>query len=130
MTHGAFDDTPGVPTNVTINGTVSPSVITVNSSTNYFSFNQGISPLISGAGSLIKEGSSQLSNFSPQGLSGTVTIRGGSIYAGNNCFAQVASITITNNSTLDLVVARSMETSPVTVSGSGVNGEGAIYQQL
>jgi hypothetical protein len=121
-----FDDTPGVPTNVTINGTVTPSIITVNSSTNYFSFNQGTSPLIGGAGNLFKSGSSQLQIFSPQGLSGAVTISGGSIYAGNNCFHQVASITITNNATLDLGGGTLVGNKPITVSGSGVNGEGAI----
>lgn len=122
-----FDDTVGVSNIVTINGTVSPSVITVNSSTNNFTFAQGTSPLISGPGSLVKNGSSQLTIFSPQGLTGPVTITGGSIYAGNNCFQSVASITITNNSTLDLAGGTFSGNKPITVSGSGASGKGAIF---
>jgi hypothetical protein len=122
-----FDDTVGVPTNVTINGTVSPSVIVVNSSTNNFTFAQGTSPLISGAGSLLKEGASLLTIFSPQGLTGPVTISGGTIYAGNNCFDLVSSITITNNSTWDIGGATVPGNKPITVSGTGVSGKGAIF---
>ena len=40
-----FDDTVGVSNNVIINGTVTPSPISVNSSTNNFIFSQGTSPL-------------------------------------------------------------------------------------
>lgn len=122
-----FDDTVGVSNNVILNGTVSPSLITVNSSTNNFTFSQGASPLISGTGNLVKNGSSMLSIFSPQGLTGSVTIKGGSIYAGNNCFNQVSSITITNNSTWDIGGATVPGNKPVTVSGAGANGNGAIY---
>ena len=97
-----FDDTVGVSNNVIINGTVSPSAINVNSSTNNFTFNQGTSPLLSGNGNLVKSGSSTLTIYSPQGFSGAVKINGGTIYAGNNCFDQASSITITNNSTWDI----------------------------
>jgi fibronectin-binding autotransporter adhesin len=122
-----FDDTVGVSNNVIINGTVSPSTLTVNSSVNNFTFNQGTSPLISGVGSLIKNGSSLLTIFSPQGFSGVVKISGGTIYAGNNCFKSVSSITITNNATLDLGGGTFNDNKPITVSGTGVNGQGAIY---
>jgi hypothetical protein len=122
-----FDDTVGVSNNVIINGTVSPSAINVNSSTNNFTFNQGTSPLLSGNGSLVKSGSSLLTIFSPQGFSGAVKISGGTIYAGNNCFNLVSSITITNNSTLDLGGGTFNTSKPITVSGTGANGQGAIY---
>src|SRR6266705_7207160 len=122
-----FDDTVGVSNNVIVNGTVSPSLITVNSSTNNFTFAQGASPLISGTGNLVKSGSSVLSIFSPQGLTGSVTIKGGTIYAGNNCFDQVSSITITNNSTWDIGGATVPGNKPVTVSGTGVNGQGELF---
>jgi fibronectin-binding autotransporter adhesin len=122
-----FDDTVGVSNNVTVNGTVSPSVITVNSSTNNFTFSSGTSALISGAGSLVKQGSSLLTIFTPQGLTGPVTISGGAIYAGNNCFKLSYSFTITNNSTLDFGGGTYNTTQPITVSGTGVNGEGALY---
>jgi concanavalin A-like lectin/glucanase superfamily protein len=122
-----FDDTVGVPTNVIVNGTVSPSVFAVNSSVNNFTIASGTSPLISGAGNLIKQGSSVLTILSPGNFTGPVTIGGGVIYAGNNCFQSVSSITITNNSTLDLGGGSLGGNRPVTVSGTGVNGEGAIF---
>jgi fibronectin-binding autotransporter adhesin len=118
-----FDDTVGVPTNVVVSNTVSPFSTTVNSSTNNYTF--GGPGSISGSGSLIKEGTSTLTIVSPANLTGPVTIDGGTIYAGDFSFTDVASVTITNNSTLD--VAGGSYTLPVTVSGAGVNGEGVIY---
>ena len=121
-----FDDTPGVPTNVTVSGTVSPSVITVNSSTNNFTF--GGSGSIGGAASLVKQGSSVLTVVNPgNNFTGPVTISGGVIYAGNYAFGSVASIRITNNSTLDIGGGPIGGDKPVTVSGTGFNGEGAIF---
>jgi autotransporter-associated beta strand protein len=118
-----FDDTVGVPTNVVVSNTVSPFSTTVNSSTNDYTF--GGPGSISGPGSLIKEGASTLSILGPANFTGPVTIDGGTIYAGDFSFTDVASVTITNNSTLDL--GGGSYTLPVTVSGAGVNGEGAIY---
>jgi hypothetical protein len=122
-----FDDTVGVPATVTVNGAVLPSIITVNSSTNNFTIASGTSPNLSGAGSLVKQGSSLLTILTPQGLTGPVTISGGAIYAGNNCFKLSYSFTITNNATLDFGGGTYNTTQPVTVSGTGVNGEGALY---
>jgi hypothetical protein len=120
-----FDDTVGVPTSVTVNGTVAPSVMTVNSSVNNFTIN---SPgQITGTGSLVKKGSSTLNLFVPGGLAGPVTISGGLVYAGNNAFSAVASITITNNSTLDLAGGTFNGNKPITVSGTGVGGQGSIF---
>jgi Concanavalin A-like lectin/glucanases superfamily len=119
-----FDDTPGVPTNVTVSGTVSPSVMTVNSSTNNFNISGGT---ISGSGSLLKKGSSVLDITSSGNFTGPVGIEGGVIYAGNNCFGSVSSIVITNNSTLDIGGGALGGNKPVTVSGTGFNGEGAIF---
>ncbi len=118
-----FDDTIGAPTAVTVNGSVAPSLITVNSSTNSFTISSGT---ITGTGSLVKSGSSTLTIFNSGNLTGPVTISGGSIFAGNNTFNAVASITITNNATLDLGGGALNGNKPITVSGIGVNGEGAI----
>ena len=120
-----FDDTPGVPTNVTVSGTVSPGVITVNSSSNNFNF-QG-SGSISGSATLIKEGSSLLTIVCPASFTGAVFIGGGAIYAGDYSFASVSSITVTNNATLDFGGGPLSGAKPVTVSGTGVNGQGALY---
>lgn len=119
-----FDDTVGVSNNVTVSGTVAPSLITVNSSVNNYSISSGT---INGSGGLVKKGSSTLSLFNSGTLTGPVTISGGSIYAGNNTFSSVASITITNNATWDIGGATITGNKPVTVSGTGVNGKGAIF---
>ena len=120
-----LDDTAGVPTTVTVNGTVSPGLVTVNSSTNNYTFSGSGS--ISGAGSLVKEGSSTLTIVSPANFTGPVTISGGTIYAGDYSFTDVSSITITNNSTLDFGGGPLTGNKPITVSGTGVNGEGALF---
>lgn len=119
-----FDDTVDAPTTVTINDTVLPSSITVNSSTNNYSFTG--SGAISGGASLIKKGSSLLTITDPANFTGPVTIAGGTIYAGNNSFKSAASVTVTNNSTLDFA-GGTYNNLPITVSGVGVNGLGALY---
>jgi hypothetical protein len=121
-----FDDTPGVPTYVTINGTVSPLSVTVDSTNNYFSFN-GPGALV-GSGSLLKEGPSTLTIVQPGGggFSGAVTIAGGTISA-SNCFVGAASVTITNTSTLDFGGGTYNTGQPITVSGTGVNAQGALF---
>jgi autotransporter-associated beta strand protein len=120
-----FDDTVGVPTTVTVAGTDSPNSITVDSSTNNFTFSG--SGTIGGSGGLVKEGSSTLTITSSGSFTGPVTVSGGAVYAGNNCLDLASSITITNNSTLDLAGGTFSDNTPVTVSGTGLNGEGAIY---
>ena len=120
-----FDDTAGVPTNVTVSGAVLPGLVTIDSSANNFTFNGSGS--IGGSGGLVKEGSSLLTILTPGSFTGPVAISGGSVYAGDNCFASVSSIAITNNSTLDLGGGTFSGNKPVTVSGAGLNGEGAIY---
>ncbi len=122
-----FDDTAGVPTSVTVNGMVQPSAITVNSSANSFNISSGA---ISGSGSLTKSGSSLLTITSGGGFNGTATINGGAVYAGNNSFSSVASISIANNATLDLAGGTIGGNRPVTVSGTGLNGEGAIINSF
>jgi hypothetical protein len=120
-----FDDTPGVPTTVTVNsGGVVPSVANVNSSANNFTFNGPGS--LNGYGSLVKNGSSTLSIFTPGEFNGTVAIGGGTVYGGNNCFSSVSSISISNNATMDLAGGQFNNFAPITISGSGFNGQGAL----
>ena len=119
-----FDDTPGVPTSVTVNGTVVPSLITVNTSTNSFNISSGT---IGGTGSLVKLGTAPLTITTSAGLSGTATIGGGLLYAGNNCLNSISAIVVSNNATLDFGGGQFGSIKPVAVSGTGVNGEGALY---
>jgi autotransporter-associated beta strand protein len=120
-----FDDTPGNSTSISINTNVSPSVVTVNSSTNNFTF--GGSSSLTGPASLIKKGTSTLTIVSPANFTGPVTISGGVVYAGDFSFKNVSSVTVTNNSTMDFGGSTYNTGQPITVSGTGVNGEGAIY---
>jgi hypothetical protein len=119
-----FDDTVNVPTTVNVSGTVLPSLITVNSSTNNFTIQSGA---ISGSGSLLKEGTSILTILNPDSFTGAATIKGGAVYAGNNAFDSLSSITVTNGATLDMAGGTFNDNMPITVSGSGFNGEGALY---
>lgn len=119
-----FNDASGAPNAVTIATNVQPSLITVDTSTNSYTFS-GSS--ISGPGSLIKEGTSLLTIDTPAGITGSVTIGGGAIYAGKNCFSDVSSFTISNGASLDLGGGSLFNNKPVTVSGAGLNGEGAIF---
>jgi len=124
-----FDDTVGVSNTVSISGSVAPSVITVDSSTNNFVFT-GTGPL-SGSSSLVKKGSSTLTlNVPVSGFTGPVTISGGKVLAGYYAFANSSSITITNNSTLDFNGSTMANGTPITVSGSGVGGAGAIVNSV
>jgi autotransporter-associated beta strand protein len=119
-----FNDTPGVPTTVTVSNTVSPGSFTVDSINNNFSINGP--GTISGVGSLVKEGPSTLSITSGGNFSGSATIAGGVLYAGNNCLQSVSEIVITNNSTMDLGGGTLNNNKPVILSGTGFDGEGAI----
>jgi hypothetical protein len=118
-----FDDTVGVPTSVTGSGSLIPGMITVNSSTNNFTIGSGT---VTGSGGLVKQGSSTLTIYDSGSMTGPVTISGGSIIAGNNTFSSVSSISITNNATLNLAGGTFNGNKPITVSGSGLNGQGAI----
>lgn len=119
-----FDDTAGVPTSVTVSGTVFPSLITVNTSVNSFNITGGT---ISGSGSLLKEGTSPLTITSAGSFTGSATIGGGSFYAGNNCLSSISSITVSNGATLDFGGGSFSSSKPLTVGGTGLNGEGALY---
>jgi hypothetical protein len=119
-----FDDTPGVPLSVTVSNTVYPSLVTVNSSDNAYSFSGPGS--IGGMGALVKEGTSLLTIDTPSGFAGAVTVGGGTIYAGNNCFSSVGSMVVSNNSSLDFGGGQFNNVTPVTVSGTGYNGQGAL----
>jgi autotransporter-associated beta strand protein len=70
-----FDDTPGVPTSVNIGITLLPGSVTVNSSSNNFSFSGG--GKISGTTGLTKMGASTLTITTTNDYSGPTVIDGG-----------------------------------------------------
>ncbi len=119
-----FDDTPSVPTAVNVNGTVNPSQITVNANNNAYTIQSGG---FGGSGSLLKEGTAPLIITCSSGLSGNAIVGGGSLYAGNNCLQSISAITVSNGATLDFGGGQFNSIKPITVAGTGLNGEGALY---
>ncbi|MBW8864302.1 MAG: hypothetical protein JF609_05140 [Verrucomicrobia bacterium] len=119
-----YDDTAGAPTSVTVSGTVLPSLITVNSSANNYSLSGGT---ISGPGSLLKLGSSNLSITSAGSFTGTATVGGGLFYAGNNCLHSVSAMVVSNGATIDFGGGTYNSGQPVTIAGTGSSGQGALY---
>jgi hypothetical protein len=118
-----FDDTVDAPISVSVNGSVAPSVFTINSTNNNYTFT-GSGP-ITGAGSMVKKGPSTLTLNVPGGFTGSVAIGGGTVVtAGQNTLGSASSITITNGGTLDLD-SQALNQS-VIVAGAGVGGAGAI----
>jgi Alpha galactosidase C-terminal beta sandwich domain len=120
-----FNDAAGAPITVTVNGTISPGGITVNSSTNNFVFTGP--GTISGSGSLSKEGGSTLTLGVADGLTGPVTIAGGVVATASNTLTSVSSITITNGGTLDFDGTAMVGNKLIAISGAGVNSEGALF---
>ncbi len=81
---------------------------------------------ISGAGSLVKGGAGTLTiNGVNGGLTTGVLINGGTVKVGSTTALGGFGATITNNATLD-IVGVNLGTLPITVSGTGVGGNGAI----
>src|SRR5882724_6641594 len=120
-----FDDTIGVPTTVSLSGAVSPVSITVNSSANNFLLNG--SGKISGAGNFLKQGSSTLALNTTNDFNGSVMIGGGTLQTGAGALASVASLVVTDGGALDFHGNTLAGNKPVTVSGNGATGNGALY---
>jgi hypothetical protein len=118
-----FDDTPGVPTTVTVNGAVNPTSVTINASANAYTIQGGS---LTGTGPFVKTGSAPLTVDVPSGFQGPVIMGGGLTYAGNNCFDAAASLTISNGATMDLGGAGFSKPTPVTIAGFGTSGQGAL----
>jgi len=119
-----FDDKVGEPTTVSVNGSVAPSLVTVNSSTNSFTINGG--GTLTGPATFVKTGSSYLTVTCSGNFTGPARIGGGTLYAGNNSFDSASSITISNGATLDMGGGTFNGAKPVFVSGAGVGGQGAL----
>jgi fibronectin-binding autotransporter adhesin len=82
--------------------------------------------VISGSGSLIKKGAGTLTiNGVNSGLGGSVLLSGGTVRIGSTTALGTGGAVITNGATLDLV-GLNLNALPVTVSGAGVNSNGAI----
>jgi autotransporter-associated beta strand protein len=115
---------PNSATTVTLSGTVSPGLMTVNSTTNY-TINGGGN--ISGGGSILKQGSSTLTLGGANTFTGPVVVEAGILKMDSNgALGSTAGITtIESGATLD-INNKSFQSEPIHVSGTGVGGNGAI----
>jgi len=120
-----LDDATGVPTTVSLSGALSPGSVTVNANTNNFLFN-GFGK-ISGTGSLQKLGASALVLNTTNDFTGPVTIGGGTLKTGARALASVTSLIVTNGGTLDFNGNTLVGNKPISLSGIGVSGNGALY---
>jgi autotransporter-associated beta strand protein len=121
------DSVAGVQTTVTLGAgvAVAPTVITNISSANNFTF--AGAGKISGAGGIMKDGTSTLTVSNANDFAGPVDIYGGKFLAGSTAALGTGAgiTTIYPGATLD-VNGLNLTTEPVTVSGDGVGGNGAI----
>ncbi len=135
-----FDDTPGVPTNVVLTTTLTPATVTVNTSSNAFVFSGG--GKLSGATSLVKQGTSTLTLLNTGGndFTGSTTISQGTIQVGDGATAgagQLGSGPVLVQGALvfnrsDNVTAANVFSGagPITKQGNGVltlSGNNAAY---
>jgi autotransporter-associated beta strand protein len=128
-----FDDTPGVPTSITFGSLVTPSTMTVDSSTNDFSFGP-YSPgadTVTGPVKLIKKGTSTLTLGTAGEFSGPVDVEAGEILAQGYSFQSVPSITISNHAMVDLSGGNySNPNQYIYISGTGISNQGALFNSI
>jgi fibronectin-binding autotransporter adhesin len=127
-----FDDTPGVPTAITLAGILSPSTFTVNSSTNNFTITGSVGNYIAGTTSLVKSGTSTLTLSAPNTFTGGVVVNGGTLKIGNLTALgayvtgrPVTQVVVNSGGAIDFNGVADA-TYGYTISGTGVLGAGAL----
>src|SRR5262249_22678855 len=103
--------------------------IALSAGTIVISNNSSIPNNISGAGALIKNGNGTLAlSGDNSAFTGPVTVNGGTLQVFNTASLLTASATaVADGATLDIALnSVSLGQEPITVSGSGVNGNGVI----
>lgn len=119
-----FDNTGSTASNVDLVAIARPGSVTVNSIADY---NLGGTGRLSGAMSLIKAGSGTLTLSNANNFTGTTTVSGGILRVANNAAlgTSAGGTVIESGATLD-VFGFQTSADHITVSGSGVGGQGAI----
>ena len=120
-----FDNT-GLTTNITIAQQTFPSSVTVNSSTNYYFAGAG---RISGGTGLTKSGTGTLRLATANDFTGPITVTAGTLQIGNSSALGLTNsgTTIASGATLDVsATGLNNPGESITISGTGVGGQGAI----
>lgn len=124
-----LDDSNGVVTTITIPSgvNVAPTSITDTATNNNFVINGAGS--ISGSTGIVLSGPSTLEIDTANTFSGAVDVQAGTLRVGNGQALGTASgTTVENGATLD-VNGQNISSEAITVSGSGVSGNGAIVNE-
>jgi autotransporter-associated beta strand protein len=108
-----------VPTNVTLNTTVSPYLVTVNSNANNFTISG--TGAISGKANILKEGTSTLTISTADSFTGGTIVDAGKLIVGvKNALSTNTPLTI-NGGTVQLATNTGLETfSSLSIAGNGV----------
>ena len=120
-----FDDRAGVLTNVLVNQTLSPVAVAINSATNHYTLS-GTGQL-GGAGSLLKQGGSTLALAVAGNFTGSAVIAGGTLKTlSGTALSGTSALAISNGAALDFSGNPVPGNKPVSVSGAGPAGAGAL----
>jgi autotransporter-associated beta strand protein len=117
-----FND-PGDISTITLAGPLAPTSVTVNNSSNPYTFSG--TGLLTGLTSLVKTGTGTLTVEQANAYAGGTTVRGGTLISqNNNAFGAAGLITLgdagTGTDTVALLFANSVDpANPITVSASG-----------
>ncbi len=120
-----FDDSAGVPTNITLAGELQPGSIVVNSATNNFTITGSAGNFLSGTGSLLKSGSSILTMNGVNTFTGGVIISQGTIQVQSAGALGAGNVTLGDSNTGSANTALYIDTNrvnfvrPVIISANG-----------
>ena len=115
-----LDDTgPSNATNITLNTTVSPQLVTVNSNTNNYSISGSGS--IGGSATLVKEGNSILTLSTVNKYTGPTTVSAGTLIVNTNGAVPTNNALTITGGKVKLATSTGLATlSSLTISGTGV----------
>jgi fibronectin-binding autotransporter adhesin len=121
-----FDDTGSQPSVVMVTN-VNPSQVVVSNNTGAYNISS-VGGVLGGGAIITKEGTNVLTLGGANTFSGTVTVKAGILQVNNNLSlgSTAGGTIIENGATLDINAVPGLE--PITVSGDGLGGLGALYR--
>jgi len=122
-----FADGASNPSVSVTGGGVSPGSVTITNNSTTYSFSGGS---INGSGTLTKSGSGSATLSAANSYTGQTLVKAGTLFvAANNTLGTIASGTVVSNGAALAFTGgvNYSATEPLTISGSGVSGSGAVY---